>query len=112
MSSEKVGAPLSPLASLPLPEFHTLSQDQVRGATCVWDGVGLNSATAIDLGERKLKRVAGRVSWFPRACRRCALEQAMNALVAHSQSCEQCADDHNLCSEGRGLVRTVREARR
>ncbi|MGV9755448.1 hypothetical protein ACWDUC_06370 [Streptomyces tricolor] len=97
---------------LPLPEFHTLSQDQVRGATCVWDGVGLSSATAIDLGERKLKRVGGRVSWFPRACRRCALEQAMNTLVAHSQTCEQCVDDSNLCPTGSGLVRAVREARR
>ncbi|MFF5533597.1 hypothetical protein ACFY71_14100 [Streptomyces cinerochromogenes] len=100
------------LAVLPLPEFHTLSQDQVRGATCVWDGVGLSPETAVDLGERPLRRVGGQASWFPRACRRCALEQAMNALVAHSQSCEQCVDDRDLCPQGSGLVRAVRAARR
>ncbi|MGW7786125.1 hypothetical protein [Streptomyces tricolor] len=100
------------LAMLPLPEFHTLSQDQTRGITCAFDGVGLSPATAVSLGERSLRRVGGRVSWFPRACRRCALEQAMNALVAHSQTCEQCVDDSNLCPTGSGLVRAVREARR
>ncbi|CAM5555044.1 hypothetical protein GCM10010345_66500 [Streptomyces canarius] len=100
------------LAVLPLPEFHTLSQDQVRGITCVYGGAALSPATAVDLGERRLRRVGGRVSWFPRACRRCALEQAMHALVAHSQVCEQCVDDRNLCTTGLGLVRAVREARR
>ncbi|OYP16979.1 hypothetical protein CFC35_22765 [Streptomyces sp. FBKL.4005] len=99
-------------ALLPLPELHTLSQDQVRGTTCVWDGVGLSPEIAVDLGERKLRRVDGRVSWFPRACRRCALERAMHALVEHSQSCEQCVDDQNVCALGAGLVRAVREARR
>ncbi|MET9448093.1 hypothetical protein [Streptomyces cinerochromogenes] len=103
---------VSDLLPLPLPEFHTLSQDQARGSTCVWDGVGLSPETAVDLGERSLRRVGGQTSWFPRACRRCALEQAMNALVAHSQECEQCVDDQNLCPEGLGLVRAVRAARR
>ncbi|QTD96217.1 hypothetical protein [Streptomyces cyanogenus] len=101
-----------PLAVLSLPEFHTLSQDQVRGITCVYDGAALSSKTAVDLGERRLRRVGGRVSWFPRACRRCALEQAMSALVTHSQSCEECVDDSNLCPTGTGLVRAVREARK
>lgn len=102
----------SPLAALPLPEFDTLSQDQVRGITCIWDGVPLSTATAVDLGERKVRQFGQRTSWFPRACKPCALREAMDALVKHGQSCEQCVDDSNLCTEGLGLVRAVREARR
>ncbi|MFF1281035.1 hypothetical protein [Streptomyces sp. NPDC058299] len=105
-------ASMRALAALPLPEFNTLSQAQTRGITCVFDGVGLSPATAVDLGERPLRRLGERVSWFPRACRQCALTQAMNAVVAHGQSCEQCVDDHTLCPTGLGLVRAVREARR
>ncbi|BCM70841.1 hypothetical protein EASAB2608_06175 [Streptomyces sp. EAS-AB2608] len=99
-------------ALLPLPEVSALSQNQVRGITCVFDGVGLSPGSAVDLGERSLRRVGGRVSWFPRACRPCALRWAMDTLVDHSRLCEQCVDDSSLCPEGAGFVRAVREARR
>jgi hypothetical protein len=101
---------MNALASLPLPEFNTLSQQQVRGITCVFDGVALSPATAVDLGEHRIRRI--HVSWFPRACRPCALPRAMQALQLHSGSCEQCVDDHTQCPTGLGLVRLVREARR
>lgn len=105
-------ASVSPLDLLPLPEFNSLSQAQTRGITCVFDGVALSPATAVDLGARSFRRLGEQVSWFPRACRPCALRQAMDALVDHSQSCEQCVDDHNLCPTGLAWVRAVREARR
>ncbi|WP_318205408.1 hypothetical protein [Streptomyces sp. SCL15-4] len=96
------------LAALPLPKYDTLTPDQARGATCVWDGTRLTGETAVDLGPRRDDDGV----WFPRACRPCAQKQAMDALVEHSSECEQCVDDHNLCPEGSTLVRAVREARR
>lgn len=96
------------LAALPLPEYDDLTQDQARGATCVWSGTRLTGETAVDLGPRR----DGDGTWFPRACRPCAAKQTMDALVEHSHGCEQCVDDHNLCPEGSTLVRAVREARR
>ncbi|GGY73011.1 hypothetical protein ACWDE9_35605 [Streptomyces olivaceoviridis] len=111
MPSDTVSA-ADALTLLPLPKFNALSQDQVRGIACIWDGVPLSTATAVDLGERRVKQFGQHTSWFPRACRPCALKQAMAALVDHGQSCEQCIDDHNLCTTGLGLVRAVREARR
>ncbi|WP_225811353.1 hypothetical protein [Streptomyces spinosus] len=100
------------LAALPLPEFNSLSQGQVRGIACIWDGAPLSTATAVDLGERKVRLVGTRISWFPRACRPCALKQAMDALLEHGQSCEQCTDDSSLCPVGTGLLRAIHEARR
>ncbi|MES9522483.1 hypothetical protein [Streptomyces capoamus] len=108
MPSDTASA-INPLAALPLPELGALTPEQARGATCVWDGAPLTAETAVNLGERQ---DAEGTSLFPRACRPCALKQAMDALVAHGQSCEQCVDDSNLCPDGRGLVRAVREARR
>jgi hypothetical protein len=105
-------AMVHPLAALPLPAYNGLSEQQVRGFTCVWDGVALSPGTAVDLGPRTFKRLGEPVQWFPRACRRCALAQAMQALVKHGQSCEQCVDDHTQCPPGLNLVRAVREARR
>lgn len=99
-------------ALLRLPDYNALTEQQTRGITCVYDGVALAPATAIDLGERTVKRLGNAVSWFPRACRTCVLPQAMRALQQHAGSCEQCVDDHNQCPIGLGLVRLVREARR
>ncbi|MET8766300.1 hypothetical protein [Streptomyces sp. NPDC004658] len=112
MPSDTVSASDNALTLLPLPEFNSLSQAQVRGATCVWDGVPLTAETAVDLGERRVRRITERVSWFPRACRPCALKQAMDALLEHGQSCEQCVDDSSLCPVGLTLTRAIREARR
>ncbi|WP_327738483.1 hypothetical protein OG749_36480 [Streptomyces nojiriensis] len=52
-----------------LPPVGTLTEDQVRGAACVWCGIVLDNGTAVDLGEQ-LARIADHVvRWFPRACR-------------------------------------------
>ncbi|MFG2638557.1 hypothetical protein ACGFX8_33015 [Streptomyces sp. NPDC048362] len=105
-------APANALAALPLPEVNSLSQGQVRGIACVWDGVPLRTATAVDLGERRVRWSGTRTSWFPRACRPCAERQALAAVLEHGQVCEQCTDDHTRCETGLTLVRAVREARR
>lgn len=51
-----------------LPPVGDLSEQQVRGIACVYCGITLDNATAIDLGERPAGRAGGRVRWFPRAC--------------------------------------------
>lgn len=56
--------------SPPLPPIADLSEQQVRGIACVYCGITLDNATAIDLGERPASRAGGRVRWFPRACPR------------------------------------------
>lgn len=94
---------------LPLPDLDGLTDQQTRGATCVWDGTPLTATTAIDLGER---HADDGTSWFPRACRPCTLPRAMSALQAHAGMCEPCVDDHTQCPTGLALVRLVREARR
>ena len=98
-----------PLDVLPLPAYEDLTEQQRRGATCVWGASQLTTTTAIDLGER---HAADGTSWFPRACRPCTQPRALRALHLHSAMCEQCADDHTQCPTGLGLVRLVREARR
>ncbi|MDQ0991626.1 hypothetical protein [Streptomyces sp. V3I7] len=97
---------------LPLPAINGLSQQQVRGMTCVWDGIALTGATAIDLGPRRLRWCGHVIQWFPRGCRPCVLPRAMEKLHLHTQSCEQCVYDFTQCATGRGLVRLIRETRR
>jgi len=82
------------------------------GLDCVWDGEDLATTTPIDLGERTIRRIDARTSRYPRACRRCAEREALEALVEHGQSCEQCVDDLTQCPTGLSLVRAVRAARR
>lgn len=108
MSSETSSPSLSPdaaLALLELPDVDTLSDEQRRGAICVWGRRQLTAESAIDLGERQL--ADGRF-WFPRADRHCVHRAAMLALQLHSQACEQCTDDYRGCADGYGLVRLVR----
>lgn len=52
-----------------LPDVGTLSQRQQRGMDCVFCGITLTPATAVDLGPRALKILDYVTSWFPRACR-------------------------------------------
>jgi hypothetical protein len=109
MSSEHALTPtIDVLGLLTLPDVDDLSEAQRRGAVCVWGDSPLTPLSAVDLGERH----DDGTSWFPRACRPCAVGRAMNALQDHSGSCEQCVDDHTQCPTGLGLVRLVRETRR
>ncbi|NUS22739.1 MAG: hypothetical protein HOV92_00725 [Streptomyces sp.] len=100
------------LALLELPALDSLTTEQVRGAACIWRGEPLTADTAVDLGERRHKRLDGRYSTFPRACRRCVHEAAYKVLIGHASSCEQCVDDSSQCDTGRALLRLMREHRR
>lgn len=97
---------------LELPALGTLTDQQVRGQVCVWDGAPLTVASAMDLGEQTASRAGQRVRWFPRACRPCLGLRAYQALLDHGSTCEQCVDDGSRCDTGVGLSRLVREARR
>lgn len=92
-----------------LPSLAGLSEQQVRGADCVWDGITLSSATAVDLGRRSAHRAGAVVDWFPRACRSCVQLAAYAALHTHTLMCEQCVDNAAECETGRELLRLVRE---
>lgn len=53
----------------PLPPVGDLSEQQVRGTACVYCGIHLDNATAVDLGERTARQAGSPRRWFPRACR-------------------------------------------
>lgn len=102
-------SPVRPLDGLELPPRDGLTEQQARGAACIWDGTPVTTTTAIDFGEQQ---AADGTHWFPRACRPCTLPRAMQALQYHSGMCEPCVDDFAQCPTGLALVRLVREARR
>ncbi|MFD5026973.1 hypothetical protein [Streptomyces sp. NPDC058373] len=54
-----------------LPHPRTLTDDQLRGAACVWCGTTVTTATAVDLGARPDPSCPW-ASWYPRACPPCA----------------------------------------
>ena len=111
MASETSSPSLSPEAALgllPLPDDETLSEEQRRGAVCVWTNEPLTAETVIDLGERHTDD--GRL-WFPRATRRGVVGAALLALQMHGQGCEQCMDDYRGCKDGYALERLIRFAR-
>lgn len=102
------------MAPVELPAPRTLSEPQRRGRACVWCAVTLTPQTAIDLGERREVDSHGslRWSWFPRGCRACAGVRCYRALLDHSASCEQCADEPALCATGRAMRTILRAVRR
>ncbi|MFD7554093.1 hypothetical protein ACFV9E_06085 [Streptomyces sp. NPDC059835] len=59
-----------PPQPLSIPPLGSLTEDQIRGATCVHCGTPLDGVPAVDLGERRTRRAGGLVRWFPRACPR------------------------------------------
>lgn len=97
---------------LKLPEPSSLSQQQVRGRTCVWCAVALSNATAHDLGTHYMRRLDTAFAWFPRSCRPCAVTAAHKALLDHTEKCLQCYDNPARCIEGSTLRQTLKEARR
>lgn len=99
------------VALLDLPNLDGLTQNQVRGASCIWCDTALRTATAIDLGERKHKRLDGHFATFPRACRPCTLDAAETALSEHAGMCEQCADDASICTHAGLLRKLIRDCR-
>ncbi|MGW0835468.1 hypothetical protein [Streptomyces prunicolor] len=113
MSSEHAHTPTIDmnelLALLLVPDPDDLSDEQRRGAVCVWGDRPLTHLSAVDLGEQQAD---DGTNWYPRACRPHVQRHAMEALQTHSGSCEQCADDHTRCPSGLGLVRLIKETRR
>lgn len=99
------------LALLSIPALDGLSQAQVRGQACVWDGITLAPGTAVDLGPRRRKRLDGHYDWYPRACRRCFAQAADGAVRDHAGSCEQCADEAARCRTRTALEQLMREGR-
>lgn len=96
---------------LELPVLDTLTEQQVRGTACVWDGVPLGGIRAFDLGPREGKRLGTPFSWFPRGCPTCTMSQAQRALQVHAPTCDECKGDDAPCEIGRGLYRLMRGAR-
>ncbi|MCW7945149.1 hypothetical protein AAW14_24835 [Streptomyces hygroscopicus] len=96
---------------LVLPDLATLSEEQVRGITCVWDGVALRAGAAVDLGPRTAGRAGADVQWFPRGCRHCAGQRAYHALFDHASECEHCLKQPTGCAIGDELRRLARGAR-
>lgn len=100
------------LAIVPLPSIGDLSTQQVRGIYCVWNGVVLTPATAVDLGVQKASRAGQPVAWYPRACRPCVHEHAYAALIRHTEACgDGCREDASGCDTGRVLRHLMREHR-
>ncbi|MBV7697716.1 hypothetical protein [Streptomyces sp. TRM70350] len=101
----------SVLALLPLPRPDSLTEQQVRGTACVWDGIPLAMGVAVDLGPRRMKRLDGHYPWFPRACPACVRAAAQQVHDHHSGTCEQCVDDPTQCDTRRALRRLALEGR-
>lgn len=116
MSSERAHTPtiLDALALLALPALGRLSDQQVRGITCVWGGEALTTGMAVDLGVRQTQRAGDPVSWYPRACRRCVHDTAYAALLGHASGCGLCETAQTLdeCETGVTLRHLMREYRR
>ncbi|QEV18606.1 hypothetical protein [Streptomyces alboniger] len=94
-----------------LPDPAELAEEQVCGRACVWCAAALHNTTALDLGARQADAHSCGARWYPRCCNPCGFEHLHAALLDHSQSCEQCADDFLNCSVGKALrmaMRTVR----
>ncbi|MFD4259944.1 hypothetical protein ACFWR9_20580 [Streptomyces sp. NPDC058534] len=104
------------VALLQLPSLEGLTDDQVRGANCVWCKAGLTADTAVDFGEQQTP-LSGTSSvhgmrWYPRACPKCTADRAHRGLFDHAPSCEQCVDAAERCETSRALYRLVRDGRR
>ena len=113
ISADKRAASIAEaLALLTLPDLDTLSEQQVRGVACVWDGIVLAPQTSVDLGRREASRAGQDVPWFPRACRRCVHLAAQLQLASHRACCEQCVDEVSNCEDGFPLLQLTGEFRR
>lgn len=103
------------LALLALPSLDELTDDQVRGVTCVWDGAEapLTDEDAVVLGPRRMRRLHGHYDWHPRGCREHVGQEALMALFHHCmEHCPECgARDVNgvalegSCAVGDALLR-------
>ncbi|MFH9822995.1 hypothetical protein [Streptomyces bobili] len=98
-------------ALIMLPPLDGLSEEQLRGAACIWCSEGLTTDTAVDLGERRHRRLDGHYSTFPRGCRTHGHRAMVQAIHDHAGMCEQCVDAPETCDLGMALVRLEKAAR-
>jgi hypothetical protein len=101
----------SVLDLLAIPGIAGLSEHQVRGMACVWDGIALTPATAVDLGMHSANRAGEPVSWYPRGCRGCTSRAAYRALLDHTQDCRTCKDSAPGCDQGHALQQLAKQGR-
>ncbi len=95
-----------------LPTLAALSGPQVRGKACVWCAVILATATAVDLGTRRIPVPGGHLTAYPRACRTCMRAHAIKTEAAHKAACEDCAtsvDAADACDTAQALHRLAQE---
>lgn len=76
----------SALPMLPLPQVLGLTDEQRRGAVCVWCSTPLTAETARDLGERP----ADGTRIWPRGCTPCVCAEARRVISIHARSCRTC----------------------
>lgn len=93
------------LALLALPSLSELTEDQVRGRTCVWDRAEapLTDEVAVNLGPRRMRRLHGHYDWYPRGCPKHVGQEALLALFRHCmQDCPECGarDENGVALEG------------
>lgn len=98
----------SALPMLPLPQFLGLSDDQRRGANCVWCSESLTAETARDLGERPSPD--GTRMW-PRGCTPCVREEALRVSRIHTRHCPRCIRNTEACPDRRALRDLALEGR-
>ena len=89
-------------ALLPL-DLAAASDPQVRGAACAWCAVILAPATAVDLGERRIRLLDRHITVRPRGCRVCVTQHLPATRQAHVAGCEQCVDNPAVCDTARAL---------
>ncbi|GAA3967519.1 hypothetical protein GCM10022384_18730 [Streptomyces marokkonensis] len=106
---------------LALPGLKKLTDDQVRGADCVWCRASLTADMAVDFGEQtspapwSTSRIGMR--WYPRACPACTGQVAHRGLLDHAPGCEDCKrepepSEANPCPINRALYQLVKDGRR
>lgn len=110
MTSRHTEASRSNIADLlPVPDWSDLSEQQGRGKACVWCGIILSTATAVDLGVRRIRVLDGHLNTYPRGCRTCMAAKVEQAAEAHASHCELCVDNLSVCATARALRRLVLE---
>ncbi|KDN73901.1 hypothetical protein DF19_41625 [Streptomyces olindensis] len=97
------------LLLLPLPKVDRQSDEQRRGAACVWCGTKLTAETARDLGERPTPD--GTRIW-PRACTQCVRTEARRVSNIHTRHCQRCLRNTEACTDRRALRDLALEGRR
>ncbi|MGY0067734.1 hypothetical protein ACWZEH_13080 [Streptomyces sp. QTS137] len=109
----------SALPMLPLPQVIGLTEEQRRGAECVWCSTPLTAETARDLGERPTSEG---VRIWPRGCTPCVRTAARRVAGLHAASCQHCIrdeqarpgwdEDEKRCPDRRALRALALEGRR